>query len=48
MSESPPAARRWFRRRPVKLLTFVVALPVWAVLVWTDPDERKGMKIFAA
>lgn len=40
--------KRWFRRPWVKILTFIVFLPLWAVIIWTDPAEKRRMKIFAA
>ena len=46
-ADASPRQRKWFRRPWFKIATFVLLMPVWAVIVWTDPDERRPMKIFA-
>ena len=42
-----PKPRKWFRRPWFKILTFVFVMPVWVLIVWLDPDEKKGIKVFA-
>ena len=42
-----PKPRKWFRRPWFKILTFIFATPVWVVIVWLDPDEKRGIKVFA-
>jgi len=39
--------RRWFRRPWCKILTFIFLTPVWVLIVWLDPDEKRSMKVFA-
>ena len=42
-----PKPRKSFRRPWFKILTFVFVTPVWILIVWLDPDEKKGLKVFA-
>lgn len=38
--------KKWFRKTWFKILTFICLFPLWAIIVWTDPKEKRGVKIF--
>ena len=46
-AEIQPKPRKWYRRPWFKILTFIFVTPVWILIVWLDPDEKKGLKVFA-
>lgn len=46
--EEKPVTKKWYRRTWVKILAFIIAMPVWSVIELNDPDSKKIMKILAA
>ena len=46
-TSTPVTPVPWYRQKAVKIAAFVVCLPLWAVLIWTDPKERQSIKVMA-
>ncbi|MEI6169354.1 MAG: hypothetical protein WCS52_19395 [bacterium] len=38
---------KWYQSFGWKILTFIFLMPVWVVIICTDPAERRSMKIFS-
>ena len=38
---------KWFQSFGWKILTFIFLMPIWVVIIWTDPAEKRPMKIFS-